>query len=188
MTVIDLAEVLDGAVVVPAGDTPREARGGYASDLLSDVMANAQDGDVWITMQRHVNTVAVAQLKNLTAIVIVNGRQPEGDMAARAAEYGVAVVTTPLPAFDAPLRALSAVAVGGYRRPDDAHGLGRGQDCIEMRIGVARVGHVDRAHELVLEIGIGGGLDVLDLEGQLDRLIPLGRAARQSTEASEAAR
>jgi len=36
-------------------------------------MAHAQDGDAWITMQRHVNTVAVAQLKNLAGIVIVNG-------------------------------------------------------------------------------------------------------------------
>ncbi len=38
--------------------TPARARscGGYVSDLLSDVMAHAQDGDVWITMQRHVNT------------------------------------------------------------------------------------------------------------------------------------
>ena len=108
MTVIDLARLLDGAVAVPAGESPREARGGYASDLLSDVMAHAQDGDVWITMQRHVNTVAVAQLKNLTAIVIVNGRQPEADMAARAAEHGVAVVTTPLPAFDAAGRLYTA--------------------------------------------------------------------------------
>ena len=108
MTVTDLALLLDGAVVVPTGAAPPEARGGYASDLLSDVMANAQDGDAWITMQRHVNTVAVAQLKNLAVIVIVNGRQPEADMAARAAEHGVAVVTTPLPAFDAAGRLYAA--------------------------------------------------------------------------------
>ena len=108
MTVTELARLLDGAVVGAAGDAPHEVRGGYASDLLSDVMANAQDGDAWITMQRHVNTVAVAQLKNLAGIVIVNGRQPETDMAARAAEHGVAVVTTPLPAFDAAGRLYAA--------------------------------------------------------------------------------
>jgi len=101
MTVTELARLVDGALVGPAETGRREVRGGYGSDLLSDVMANAQDGDAWITMQRHVNTVAVAQLKNLAAIVIVNGRVPEADMAARAAEHGVAVVTTPLPAFDA---------------------------------------------------------------------------------------
>jgi hypothetical protein len=101
MTVTDVATGVDGTVVGTAGAVAREVLGGYASDLLSDVMAHAQEGDVWITMQRHVNTVAVAQLKGLAAIVIVNGRQPEADMLARAAEHGVAIVTTPLSAFDA---------------------------------------------------------------------------------------
>jgi hypothetical protein len=101
MTVTELARLLDGAVAGAADAGARDVRGGYASDLLSDVMANAQDGDAWITMQRHVNTVAVAQLKNLAGIVIVNGRQPEPDTAARAAEHGVPLVTTPLAAFDA---------------------------------------------------------------------------------------
>ena len=101
MTVTELARLVDGTVVGPADAGARIVLGGYASDLLSDVMAHAQDGDAWITMQRHVNTVAVAQLKNLSAIVIVNGREPEAETAARAAEQGVAVVTTPLAAFDA---------------------------------------------------------------------------------------
>jgi putative N-acetylmannosamine-6-phosphate epimerase len=100
MTVAELARLVDGTVIGRADAGSRDARGGYASDLLSDVMAHAQDGDAWITMQRHVNTVAVAQLKNLAAIVVVNGRQPEPDMAARAAEHGVAIVTTGLAAFD----------------------------------------------------------------------------------------
>ena len=114
MTVTDLARLLDGAVLGPADAGGREVRGGYASDLLSDVMANAEDADAWITLQRHVNTVAVAQLKNLAAIVIVNGRQPEADLVARAAEHGVAVVTTPLGAFDAAGR-LYAVGLRGER-------------------------------------------------------------------------
>jgi hypothetical protein len=101
MTVADIAGLVEGSVIGPAAAAGRDVRGGYASDLLSDVMANAQDGDAWITMQRHVNTVAVAQLKNLAAIVIVNGRQPELDMVARAAEHEVAIVTTPLSAFEA---------------------------------------------------------------------------------------
>ena len=100
MNLADLATLIDGTLIGPAGAAAQEVSGGYASDLLSDVMANAQDADAWVTMQRHVNTVAVAQLKNLAAIVIVNGRQPESDMAARAAEHDVAVVSTPLAAFD----------------------------------------------------------------------------------------
>ncbi len=108
MTIGELARVLDGAVLGRAEAASREVRGGYASDLLSDVMANARDGDAWITMQRHVNTVAVAQLKNLAGIVIVNGRQPEPDTAVRAAEHDVVIVTTPLAAFDAAGRLFAA--------------------------------------------------------------------------------
>ena len=108
MTVADLARLVDGSVAGPADAGARLVLGGYASDLLSDVMAHAQDGDAWITLQRHVNIVAVAQLKNLAAIVIVNGRAPEADTPARAAEQGVAIVMTPLPAFDAAGRLYAA--------------------------------------------------------------------------------
>jgi len=114
MTITELARLVDGTLASSPDAGARAVLGGYASDLLSDVMANAQDGDAWITMQRHVNTVAVAQLKNLAGIVIVNGREPEAEMAARAAEHGVAVVTTPLSAFDAAGR-LHAAGLRGRR-------------------------------------------------------------------------
>lgn len=100
MTVSQLAAHVAGTVAGAPEAAASEVRGGYASDLLSDVMANAQDGDVWVTLQKHLNTVAVAQLKNLAAIVVVNGRQPEAEMLARAIEHGVAIVTTPMSAFD----------------------------------------------------------------------------------------
>jgi hypothetical protein len=101
MTVAEMAAALDGTVVVAPPAGAPSLRGGYASDLLSDVMAHTQDGDVWVTLQKHVNVVAVAQLKNLAAIVVVNGREPDADTRARASEHGVAIVVTPLPAFDA---------------------------------------------------------------------------------------
>ena len=101
MTVADLAARLGGIVVTAAGETAREVRGGYVADLLSDVIANAREGDAWITLQRHVNIVAVAQLKGLAAIVLVNGRRPEPETSARAEEERVPIVSTPLTAFDA---------------------------------------------------------------------------------------
>ncbi len=100
MTVGELAEAVGGSVVGGGSGAANVVLGGYASDLLSDVMANAQDGDIWVTLQKHVNTVAVAQLKSLSGIVIVNGRQPETDTVARAVEHGVPIVTTERPAFE----------------------------------------------------------------------------------------
>jgi hypothetical protein len=101
VTVADLAARLDGRLAGALERGAAAVHGGYASDLLSDVMARAHEGDVWVTLQKHVNTVAVAHLKGIPAIVIVNGREPEPDMLARAAEFGVAVILTPRSAFDA---------------------------------------------------------------------------------------
>jgi predicted transcriptional regulator len=91
---------MDGTVVAGLAASEREIQGGYASDLLSDVMANSREGDIWVTMQKHVNIVAVAQLNGLAAIVLVNGRQPEPDTIARADEMGIPILSTPLQAFD----------------------------------------------------------------------------------------
>ena len=67
---------------------------GYTSDLLSDVMANAEEGAVLITIQAHKNTVAVSSLAGVSAIIICNDRPVADDMLAAAAEEGIAVFIT----------------------------------------------------------------------------------------------
>jgi hypothetical protein len=98
-----LQEVVEKLGMKPASALSRLSRdctGGYVSDLLSDVMANAKAGDVWITLQIHQNIVAVASLKELAAIVIIGGRQPEKQTLAKAEEEGVPILLTDLPAFE----------------------------------------------------------------------------------------
>jgi hypothetical protein len=100
MTVGEIAEGLRGTVVGGVAAAANDVVGGYVSDLLSDVMGHALEGDLWVTRQKHVNIVAVAQLKGLSGIVLVNGRRPEPDTLARAVEHGVPIVTTDVTAFD----------------------------------------------------------------------------------------
>jgi hypothetical protein len=101
VTVAEAAEKIGGTVVTCVAEAAaREVRGGYASDLLSDTMGNAREGDLWVTMQKHLNIVAVAQLKNLAGIVVVNGRRPEDAAAARAEAERIPIISTQLPAFD----------------------------------------------------------------------------------------
>lgn len=78
----------------------REVLGGYASDLLSDVIAHSCEGDLWVTLQRHVNIVAVAQLKGLAGVILVNGRRPEPAASERADEERIPIISTELPAFE----------------------------------------------------------------------------------------
>ena len=77
-----------------------EVRGGYASDLISDVLAHAREGDLWITLQTHQNTVAVASMKDLAGIVLVNGREPEPDTLHKAREENIPLLVSALPAFE----------------------------------------------------------------------------------------
>src|SRR4030065_581709 len=78
----------------------REVTGGYASDLLSDVLAHGEEGSVWITLHIHENIVAVASHKGLSGIILVQGRQPEQDTLTKAAEENIPVMVSALPAFE----------------------------------------------------------------------------------------
>ncbi len=77
-----------------------EVTGGYASDLLSDVLAHAGEGNVWITLHIHQNIVAVASHKGLAGIILVQGRQPEKETIDKAAEEEIPILVSSLPAFE----------------------------------------------------------------------------------------
>jgi predicted transcriptional regulator len=94
-----MVEVL-GLEILTAGDLDREVTTAYASDLLSDVMAHASPGALWLTLQTHANVAAVAALKELS-VLLVNGRNPDPDMLQRAREHKITVLRTSLPAFEA---------------------------------------------------------------------------------------
>jgi predicted transcriptional regulator len=79
MTVADIVKEFGLEVYSGKEGLSREVNGGYVSDLLSDVMGNASDGNVWITMQTHKNIIAVASLRDLAAVICVKGWKPDAD-------------------------------------------------------------------------------------------------------------
>jgi hypothetical protein len=94
MIVRDLVAELGLQVHTP-GNVEREVTGGYASDLLSCVMAGARAGNVWITLQAHPNVVAVASLLDLAAVIVSEGVAPDVETVERAQENGVTVLSSP---------------------------------------------------------------------------------------------
>ncbi|MBN2038948.1 MAG: serine kinase [Spirochaetes bacterium] len=83
-----------------AGNLDIKITSGYSSDLLSDVMGNASTGDIWITLQSHQNIVAVAVMKSLSAIILINGKEPEEATIKKAEEEKVTILSSKLPAFE----------------------------------------------------------------------------------------
>lgn len=77
-----------------------EIKGAYVSDLLSDVMGNAQENEVWITLQTHQNVMAIATLKDLAAVILVKGFEPDPETLVRSNEEGVPVLGTDMTTFE----------------------------------------------------------------------------------------
>lgn len=100
MQLAELVRELGLKVCCAEGKLGREVRGGYVGDLLSDVMANSREGDLWITRQVHQNIVAVASLKELAGIVLIQGSDPAPDTAAKAGAEGIPILVTDLSAFE----------------------------------------------------------------------------------------
>jgi predicted transcriptional regulator len=94
MKVSDLADKFGLTVFSGENGLDREVTGGYVSDLLSDVMGNAGENEVWITLQTHQNVLAIAALKDLAAVILVKGFKPEPEMLEHSAEEGIPVLGT----------------------------------------------------------------------------------------------
>lgn len=114
MKLREVVEALGLKVRCGADRLDREVRGAYASDLLSDVMARARAGDVWITLQTHVNIVAVAALNDLAGIVLVNGREPEEATLKKAQDEDVVIMVSAEPSFEVAGRLYQMGLRGGH--------------------------------------------------------------------------
>jgi len=100
MELQELINSLSLEVKTPELELHREVTGGYASDLLSDVIGNAHKGNIWVTLQIHLNIIAVASLKELSGIILVSNRNPDADTLKKATAENVPVMTSTLSTFD----------------------------------------------------------------------------------------
>lgn len=100
MKLREIVEKLGMEVKAGGEGMENEVHRGYVSDLLSDVMANTNEGDLWVTLQIHQNIVAVATLKGLSGIVLVNSRCPDDDTIQKADSEGIPIMVSMLSAFE----------------------------------------------------------------------------------------
>jgi len=98
MKLREIVEKLDLEVVV-GKDLEREVKGGYIGDLLSNVMAGAREGDIWLTVQGHQNVVAVALLTEVAGVVVVEGLGIDEKAIERAEEKGINLLRSNLIAY-----------------------------------------------------------------------------------------
>ncbi len=99
MKISDIIKPLDLKILSGKDAINNEVRGGYVSDLLSDVIGNAKEGQIWITLQTHQNIIAVASLKDISAIILVRGTLPEEDTIEKSNFENIPVLGTDMDTF-----------------------------------------------------------------------------------------
>src|SRR4030042_450321 len=99
MKVKEIVEKLQLQALTGQDRLETEVTGGDGSELLSDVIANAKRANLWITLQTHQNIIAVAKLRDLAGIIIINNRKPDEETLQRAKEENVPLLCTAETAF-----------------------------------------------------------------------------------------
>ncbi len=101
---MDLQSIIDQlhltVLTVPQSFEQVHPAAGYTSDLLSCVMAGARKDGLWVTLQSHLNIVAVAALLELSGVIITEGAQPDQATITKANEQGVTLLSTKASSFE----------------------------------------------------------------------------------------
>ena len=100
MKVKELVEKLNLKVLSGEKGLDREIDGCYISDLLSDVMGNAMEGNIWITLQTHKNVMAVASLKEMSCIILVKNLVPNEETIEQSNDEDLPILQTSLPTYE----------------------------------------------------------------------------------------
>ena len=112
MKLHEVVTALNLEVAAAADVLDREVSGGYASDLLSCVMARAQPGNILVTLQSHSNIVAVASLLNLAGVIVTEGVALDPITIEKANEEHIPILTTPRTTFTV-VSQLAALGIRG---------------------------------------------------------------------------
>ncbi len=100
MKIKDLIPLLEAQNETPAADTDREVLCGYTCDLLSWVMAHGAEGMAWVTVQTHMNVIAVAVLSDMACVILPEDIHMEAESLQKAQAEGLCVLRSPLSGYE----------------------------------------------------------------------------------------
>jgi hypothetical protein len=115
MTAAQLQTILKAENLTDGVSLSSEVTCGYVCDLLSWVMAHGRKGMAWVTVQTHINVIAVAVLMEFSCVILPEGLNMEEDALEKAKSEGIPVLRSNQTAFELCGRMTEA----GILPPDD---------------------------------------------------------------------
>ena len=93
-------ERISGASCLTGSYDDREIACGYTCDLLSHVMGRGQADMAWITVQAHMNVIAVAALMDFACVIVPEGLPVEAPIIAKAQAEDIVIFSSDKTAFE----------------------------------------------------------------------------------------
>lgn len=106
MILKDLSEKLDCEILSGNNDIEKlktmdiPTENVYIGDLLSVVMAKAKEQSIWLTIQTHLNIMAVAELLDMVCIIVVEGMEVEEQTINKSNELQIPILKTKASAYE----------------------------------------------------------------------------------------
>jgi len=100
MKVYELLPLIEAENLTPSVPMDKDVLCGYTCDLLSWVMAHGQEGMAWVTVQTHLNVIAVAVLSEMACVILPESIDMEPESLEKAAAEGMCVLKTKLSGYE----------------------------------------------------------------------------------------
>lgn len=94
MTVREVAEILDAAVLCGEDNLDLEVHSACGSDMMSDVLAYVKNQAVLLTGLVNIQVVRTADMMDMPCIVFVRNKRPDADMIALAERKGMVLLSS----------------------------------------------------------------------------------------------
>lgn len=101
MTIREIAERIDAVVYAEPDQMDEDLNGAFGSDMMSDVLAFAENRDVLLTGLLNPQIVRTAHMLDMRCIIIVRGKSASEEIKRLAAENDIVLLETPLTMFEA---------------------------------------------------------------------------------------
>ncbi|MBQ2111248.1 MAG: hypothetical protein II191_05825 [Clostridia bacterium] len=101
MTIREMAERIDATVYAEPDQMDKDLNGAFGSDMMSDVLAFAENRDVLLTGLVNPQIVRTAHMLDMRCIIIVRGKTATDEIKRLAKQNQIALLETPLSMYEA---------------------------------------------------------------------------------------
>ena len=100
MKISQILEISEGTMLTPNADLDTDILGGFAGDLMGDVLASIQPESVLITGLSNPQVIRTALIADVRVVIFARGKQPAPETIKLAVEERLPVITSELGLYE----------------------------------------------------------------------------------------